>query len=58
MTRVDLNHMRLDIPHRQNAVEWLYNQYGPAGDDWTIEKLTYVNFKNSKNATHFILKWS
>jgi len=58
MTRVDLNHIGVSLSHRKTAVMWLRDQYGPAGDQWTMEKLTYVNFKNDKQATHFILKWS
>lgn len=58
MTRIDLDHIGLDIPHRQKAVMWVCDRYGPAGDAWTIEKLTYVNFKNDKHATYFVLKWS
>lgn len=58
MTTVDLDNIGLDIPHRQAAVMWLLDRYGPAGDAWTVEKLTYVKFKNDKDATLFILRWS
>lgn len=58
MTRINLDNIGLDIPHRRKAVMWLYDRYGPAGDSWKIEKLTYVIFENDKDATHFILRWS
>ena len=43
---------------RYNAVLWLLEQYGPAGDEWTIDKLTYVKFKTPKYATYFIMRFS
>lgn len=58
MTVVDLDHIGVEIPHRLSAINWLYNRYGPAGDVWVIDQLTYVRFKNDKDATYFILKWS
>jgi hypothetical protein len=57
-TVVNLDNIGVEIPHRREAVMWLYNKYGPAGDIWSIDQLTYVNFKNDKDATYFILKWS
>jgi hypothetical protein len=57
-TVVNLDNIGVEIPHRREAVMWLYNKYGPAGDIWSIDHLTYVNFKNDKDATYFILKWS
>jgi hypothetical protein len=57
-TVVNLDNIGVEIPHRREAVMWLYNKYGPAGDIWSIDQLTYVNFKNDKDATFFILKWS
>lgn len=58
MTIVDLDRVGIDIPYRLAAIEWLYNRYGPAGDIWEIEQLTYVRFKNDKDATFFVLRWS
>jgi hypothetical protein len=58
MTVVDLDHIGLEVNYRLAAVEWLYNRYGPVGDIWTIEQLTFVKFKNNKDATFFVLKWS
>jgi hypothetical protein len=58
MIKVDLDKIGLDIPQRQKAVMWLFDRYGPAGDTWKIDKLTYVKFKNDKDATFFILRWS
>jgi hypothetical protein len=57
-TVVNLDNIGVEIPHRREAVMWLYNKYGPAGNIWSIDQLTYVNFKNDKDATYFILKWS
>jgi hypothetical protein len=58
MTTVNLDHIGVEIPHRREAVMWLYNKYGPAGDVWDIDQLTYVRFKNDRDATYFILRWS
>lgn len=58
MTVVDLDNIGVDIPHRRKAVIWLYEKYGPAGDEWSIDKLTYVRFKNPKYATYFIMRFS
>ena len=58
MTVVDLNNIGVEIPRRREAIMWLYNKYGPAGDIWSIDQLTYVNFKNDQDATFFILRWS
>lgn len=58
MIEVDLVNIGLDISHRRAAVKWLLDRYGPAGDAWTVEKLTYVKFKNDKDAILFILRWS
>ncbi len=55
---INLDRIGVEIPHRIAAVMWLYNKYGPAGDIWSIDQLTYVKFKNDKDATFFILKWS
>jgi hypothetical protein len=57
-TVVNLDNIGVEIPHRREAVMWLYNKYGPAGNIWSIDQLTYVNFNNDKDATYFILKWS
>lgn len=58
MTVVNLDHIGVEIPHRRKAVMWLYDKYGPAGDIWDIDKLTYVRFKNDRDATLFILRWT
>jgi hypothetical protein len=58
MTVVNLDHIGLEVNYRLAAVEWLYNRYGPAGNIWNIEQLTYVKFKNDKDAIFFVLKWS
>ena len=58
MTVVNLDHIGLEVKHRRAAVEWLCNRYGPAGNIWNIEQLTYVKFKNDKDAIFFVLKWS
>ena len=58
MTRVNLDNIGMSIPDRQQAVEWLYDRYGPIGDKWNIEKLTYVSFENDKHATYFIMRFS
>lgn len=58
MTTVNLDYIGLGIPDRQTAVMWLYDQYGPAGDLWKIDKLTYVTFKEPKHATYFTLRFS
>jgi hypothetical protein len=57
VTVVDLNNIGVEIPHRREAIMWLYDKYGPAGDIWSIDQLTYVNFKNDQDATFFILRW-
>jgi hypothetical protein len=48
----------MSIPDRQQAVEWLYEHYGPAGTEWDIDQLTYVTFENDKHATYFIMRFS
>ncbi len=58
MTVIDLDKIGVEIAHRREAVLWLLDRYGPAGNAWTVEKLTYVKFKNDKDATFFILRWS
>lgn len=59
MTVVDLDYIGIDISDRQRSVEWLYEQYGPAGQgEWKIDKLTYLTFKDDKKATYFILRFS
>lgn len=58
MTVVDLDNIGVKVEDRHNAVEWLYNKYGPAGDEWDIDQLTYVIFADEKKATYFILRFS
>ena len=58
MTVVDLDDIGLDVSNRRTAVMWLYEKYGPAGDEWVIDKLTYVRFKTPKYATYFIMRFS
>jgi len=58
MTVVNLDKIGLDVSHRQKAVMWLYDNYGPCGDIWKISQLSYVEFKHDKHATFFCLKWS
>lgn len=59
MTVVNLDYIGMDIPDRQRAVEWLYEQYGPAGQgEWEIYQLTYVTFADDKKATYFTLRFS
>lgn len=58
MTVVDLDHIGIDVDHKREAIMWLFNRYGPAGDAWTVDRLTYIKFKNDRDATFFVLKWS
>lgn len=58
MTKVDLDKIGVDIDHRREAILWLLDKYGPAGDAWTVDKLTYVKFENDRDATLFILRWA
>lgn len=58
MTIVNLDNIGIDLQDRRAAVLWLLEQYGPAGDEWTIDKLTYVRFKTPKYATYFIMRFS
>lgn len=43
---------------RVNALRWLFDTFGPAGDRWTVRGLTFVDFKKDRDATLFILHWS
>lgn len=58
MTVVNLNNIGSDLYHRVKALDWLSQTLGPSGDRWTFKDLTYVTFKDDKDATLFILKWS
>ena len=59
MTVVNLDNIGITcLKTRHEAVNWLYEKYGPAGNEWSIDKLTYVRFKNDKDATYFILRFS
>lgn len=43
---------------RREAINWLYETYGPAGDRWTLKDLTYVEFRKDRDADLFVLRWS
>jgi hypothetical protein len=59
MTQIDLNHIGLTIPHRWEAIKWLEKNYGTMDKGfWKISNLQYVEFKEDKHATLFLLKWS
>jgi len=58
MTVVDLDNIGVKLEDRRAAIDWLFERYGPAGDEWDIDKLTYVRFKNDKYATYFIMRFS
>lgn len=46
-------------PHldRRQAVNWLFERYGPCGDRWTIKDLTYIEFRKDRDADLFLLTW-
>lgn len=59
MTTIDLQDISLEIPRRWRAIEWLEKKYGPMNEGhWKIHNLRYLTFKNERDATLFILKWS
>lgn len=59
MTVVNLDYIGVDVHDRREAVEWLYEQYGPARQgEWDINHLTYVKFTDDKKATYFTLRFS
>lgn len=58
MTVVNLDNIGMNLQDRRKAVMWLYEKYGPAGDEWSVDKLTYVRFKTPKYATYFIMRFS
>jgi len=58
MTVVDLDNIGVKVEDRQVAIDWLFERYGPAGDEWDIDELTYVIFADDKKATYFILRFS
>lgn len=58
-TVVDLHNIGKDENDRRKALQWLFNNYGPAdGSRWDIEELTRVKFQHDKDATYFSLRWS
>lgn len=59
MTEVDLELVGCDENHRWNALRWVVQQYGSSEDGlWKLRGLKHICFKESKHATHFILRWS
>lgn len=59
MTEVNLEFIGNDPLHRRSAVKWLIDNYGlPDRNSWYVKGLQYVYFKESKHATHFILRWT
>lgn len=58
MTVVDLDNIGVKVEDRRAAIDWLFERYGPAGDEWDIDELTYVIFADDKKATYFILRFS
>jgi len=58
MTVVDLDNIGVKVEDRQAAIDWLFKRYGPAGDEWDIDELTYVIFADDKKATYFIMRFS
>lgn len=57
-----------DLPHNKGieAVWWCVNVFGPGQvfDDpkctgrWRVRDLAYIEFKNDKDATMFMLRWA
>lgn len=59
MNSVDLENIGLTIPYRWEAIKWLEKTYGTMDKGyWKISEMRYVTFKNDKDATLFVLKWS
>jgi len=59
VTEVDLYNIGFNIDRKREAIEWLYCRYGSINEGlWKLRGLRYIQFKNSKDATYFILKWS
>lgn len=58
MTVVDLDYIGVKVEDRRKAVEWLFDKYGPAGNEWEIDQLTYVKFVDDKKATYFVMRFS
>lgn len=58
MTTVDLEQIGDVSNYRMDALLWLYQHKGPAGDKWDIDDLRYVVFADGLDATEFVLKWT
>lgn len=59
MTKIDLEQIGLHIPRRWEAIRWLEKNYGTMDQGhWKIHNLRYVEFKEDKHATYFVLRWS
>jgi hypothetical protein len=59
MTIIDLNKIGKTPEERRGAIQWLLNKYGPSSEgQWKVKGLSQVVFKNDKDATFFILRWS
>lgn len=51
---------RLDIPKEVTHYDmfiWLTKQFGKSGERWTMVELNYIDFKDSKDALLFSLRW-
>jgi hypothetical protein len=56
---IDLSQIGFDMNRKREAIEWLYCQYGSINEGlWKLKGLRYIQFKNPKHATFFVLKWS
>lgn len=59
MTTIDLESIGLNKSQRLLAMHWCFKKFGStANGRWNLRNLRYVDFKFSKDATFFILKWS
>jgi len=58
MTVIDLEKLEGMPQYRMDSLLWLYSNIGPAGDLWDIIELRYVQFKNSSDATDYMLRWA
>lgn len=56
MTKVNLESIGHDSYYRLKAIEWLIETYGTK--NWSLIGLNFIEFKNPKHATHFIMRWS
>ncbi len=56
MTEIDLD--KLPNGLMIDSIDWLVYNYGPMSEGrWKIKGLRYLQFKNSADATFYLLKW-